>query len=159
MNDHATLVATHAAWRDGITALRCANVKDVMFTLVLQPLLAEWARKGDATPLGLGGCEGALVVVSFTINWSNARDDEFVKLTTRNAIEQIDAVARASGTAHQYRYLNYCAEWQCPFEGYGKENLEFLNHVSRKHDSDGLFQRGCVGGFKLDLGLKLKVEG
>lgn len=154
MNDHATFIATHAVWRDGIATLRRANLKDVMFTLVLQPLLPEWARKGDATPLDLGDCESALVVVSFTINWSNAPDDEFVKSTARNAIEKIDAVAKARGTAHRYRNLNYCAEWQCPFEGYGKKNFENMKHVSRSYDPDGLFQRGCAGGFKLDVDMK-----
>jgi FAD/FMN-containing dehydrogenase len=47
--------------------------------------------------------------------------------------------------------LNYCAEWQRPFEGYGRENWRFLQGVSRRYDPEGLFQRGCVGGFKLDV--------
>ena len=130
------------------------HVKGLVWTLVLQPLLPDWARKGDANPLGLGLHDGSphdepLVIVSFTVNWAERRDDDFVKMTTRRAIEQIDAVAVANRTGHRYRYLNYCADWQRPFDGYGAENRRFLHEVSRRYDPEGLFQRGCVGGFKL----------
>ncbi|MCJ1417466.1 hypothetical protein MMC32_003810 [Xylographa parallela] len=152
-NDPATLAAAHAAYHNAISSMRHVNVKDLVWTLVLQPLLPEWARKGDANPLGLlDSSSEALVMVSFTVNWAEPRDDEFVKTTTRDTIEQIDAFAAAHKTGHRYRYLNYCAEWQRPFEGYGLENWQFLQSVSRKYDPEGLFQKGCVGGFKLDVG-------
>lgn len=151
-NDSATLAAAHAAYRDAITSIRRVNVKGLVWTLVLQPLLPDWVRKGDANPLGLHDwTHGPLVIVSFTVNWAECRDDDFVKTTTRRAVEQIDAVALANNTGHRYRYLNYCAEWQRPFESYGEENWRFLQGVSRRYDPEGLFQKGCVGGFKLDL--------
>ena len=132
--------------------MRHVNVKGLLWTLVLQPLLPNWTRKGDANPLGLDdGTHEPLIVVSFTVNWDERRDDELVQTTTRRAVEQIDAAAAANKTAHRYRYLNYCAEWQRPFEGYGEENWRFLQGVSRRYDPEGLFQRGCVGGFKLDV--------
>ena len=89
--------------------------------------------------------------MSFTVNWDESKDDDFIKRAIRAAIERIDVFAVANGTSHRFRYLNYCAEWQRPFEGYGEENLRFLRGVSRKYDPQGLFQRGCVGGFKLDI--------
>lgn len=151
-NDPATLAAAHAAYCDAITSIRRVNVKGLVWTLVLQPLLPDWVRKGDANSLGLLDCtHEPLVIVSFTINWAERRDDEFIKTTTRRAVEQIDAVAAANQTGHRYRYLNYCAEWQRPFEGYGEESWRFLQGVSRRYDPEGLFQRGCVGGFKLDV--------
>jgi len=151
-NDPTTLAAAHAAYYNSIASMRHVNVKGLVWTLVLQPLLPEWARKGDPNPLGLhDNTHEPLVIVSFTVNWDERGNDEFVKTTTRHAIEQIDAVATAHKTAHPYRYLNYCAEWQTPFEGYGEENWRFLRQVSRKYDPEGLFQTGCVGGFKLGV--------
>ena len=124
----------------------------MVWTLVLQPLLSDWVRRGDANPLGLHDfTDEPLVIVSFTINWAERQDDEFVNTTARRAIKQIDAVAEANKTGHQYRYLNYCAEWQRPFRGYGKENWLFLQAVSRRYDPEGLFQKACAGGFKLDV--------
>ena len=151
-NDSATLAAAHAAYYDAIAAIRRVNVKDLVWTLVLQPLLPAWVQKGDANPLGLHDCAyEPLVIVSFTVNWAERRDDEFVKTATRRAIEQIDAVAVANRTNHRFRYLNYCAEWQRPFESYGGDNWRFLQGVSRRYDPERLFQRGCIGGFKLNV--------
>ena len=121
-------------------------------TLVLQPLLPAWVRKGDADPLGLHNCaDEALVLVGFTVNWTERREDGFVKESTRHAVEQIDAVAAANNTDYPYGYLNYCGNWQRPFEIYGEENLRFLQDVSRNYDPESFFQRGCVGGFKLNM--------
>lgn len=150
-NDPATLTAVHAVYRDAMASIREASIPGLVWTLVLQPLLPEWARKGDANPLGLQDESEPLVIVSFTVNWADRRDDDFVQKTTRHAIEQIDAAAATHHTGHPYRYLNYCAAWQQPFASYGIENWRFLQHVSRKYDPAGLFQKACVGGFKLDL--------
>ena len=151
-NDPATLTAAHTAYHDAITSIRRVNVKGLLWTLVLQPFLSDWIRKGDENPLGLSDCSREpLVMVSFTVNWDERQDDEFVKTTTRRAVEQIDDFAAANGTGHRYRYLNYCAEWQRPFESYGRENWHFLQGVSRRYDPEGLFQKGCIGGFKLDV--------
>jgi hypothetical protein len=149
-NDPATIAAAHAAYKDGISSLN--RVKGMAWTFVLQPFLPEWMRKGDANPMGFNnGDDGPLVLIGFTNNWDDARDDDYVKSVTRRVIEQIDAAAAANGTGHIYRYLNYCAEWQRPFESYGEENWRFMKEVSKKYDPDQLFQKGCIGGFKLDV--------
>ncbi|RDW66556.1 hypothetical protein BP6252_10191 [Coleophoma cylindrospora] len=152
-NDPATLAAAHKAYHDAIASIRRANIKGLSWTLVLQPLAPEWVRKGNASPHFLrDATDEPLVIVSFTNNWVESRDDAFVQQTTRHAIEQIDAFAAAHGTGHRFRFLNYCADWQKPFEGYGEENLRFLREVSTQYDPDGLFQKGCAGGFKLGMG-------
>ncbi|KAF9699979.1 hypothetical protein EKO04_001326 [Ascochyta lentis] len=151
-NNIETLTIAHKAYRDGIEFIRKADIRDVSWTLVLQPLLPDWARKGQPNPLGLDSCpDEALVIVQFTVNWASSTDDEKVERITRTAIDQIDAFANEHGTSHRYRYLNYCGKWQKPFHSYGEENLEFLRSVSRQYDPDGLFQSGCAGGFKLEL--------
>lgn len=150
-NDKATLEAVHKVYRDGILTIRKHAIKELSWTLVLQPLLPDWARKGDPNVLGLASdTDEPLVIVSFTVNWKLGKDDALVQNITRTAIEQIDAFAKEAGTAHRYRFMNYCGSWQKPFEGYGEENLEFLRGVSRRYDPEGLFQRGCAGGFKLN---------
>ena len=150
-NDPRTLAIAYDAYRETTVSIRRIQVKGLVFTLVLQPLLPDWAHRGDPNMLGLEDTHEPLVMISFTVNWTNARDDSFVKKITQKTIERIEAFAEANGTGHRYRYLNYCAEWQRPFEGYGEENTRFLQAVSRNYDPDGLFQRGCKGGFKLDV--------
>lgn len=151
-NDPATLSATYAAYDEAITTLRQTNVKGLVWTLVLQPLLPVRALKGVPNPLGLQNCAEPLVIVNFTVNWDTAENDSFVKGTLRKTVEQIRAYAVEYGTHHPYMYINYCAQWQKPFEGYGEENLAFLKSVSKEYDPEGMFQKGCVGGFKLGRG-------
>ncbi|KAM3064987.1 hypothetical protein ACMFMG_001195 [Clarireedia jacksonii] len=146
-NDPATITAMHSVYRESIDSLRQA--KGLVWTLVMQPLLPSWLQKGDANPLGLNGVDEPLILVSFTVNWDKDEDDELVNTITRKAIENMEAVAVRSGTAHPYRYMNYCAQWQKPFQSYGETNLRLLQETSKKYDPDGLFQKGCVGGFKL----------
>ena len=151
-NDFATISAVHTAYRDAIGSIRQYNANDVMWTVVLQPLLADWVRKGDANPLGLDeGPQESLAIVIFTVNWPARDDDAFIKDLLHRTIEQIDAFATTHQTSHPYRYLNYCGGWQSPFKGYGEENWQFLRTVSRKYDPGGLFQLGCLGGFKLGV--------
>ncbi|KAL9622188.1 MAG: hypothetical protein Q9160_003371 [Pyrenula sp. 1 TL-2023] len=132
-NDPDTLTAAHGAFCNAIPSIRRRKIKG-------NGLDAGFA----AAPTGMG-------TQSFTVNWDDRRDDAFVKMTTRNVVEQIEAAATANKTGHRYRYLNYCADWQKPFDGYGEENKQFLQGVSRKYDPDGLFQKACVGGFKLEM--------
>jgi FAD/FMN-containing dehydrogenase len=150
-NDPATLKAAHRAYREGIAAIRASNIKGMSWTLVLQPLLPDWARIGDPNPLGLDSCaDEPLVVISFTVNWESSKDDARAEEITRAAVESIDRFAEQHGTGNKYRYTNYCGGWQKPFESYGEDNLNFLKETSRRYDPDGLFQWGCTGGFKLD---------
>ena len=140
---------THATFEEGIQAMR--RVSGMIWTLVLQPLPPASAGKGQPDVLGLGTRTEPLVMVRFTVVWKNSDDDELVDRTSRGIIEDIDHYAVARGTADLYRYLHNCASWQKPFDGYGADNKRFLQQMSREYDPDGLFQRACVGGFKLDM--------
>ncbi|MCJ1447476.1 MAG: hypothetical protein MMC23_007987 [Stictis urceolatum] len=158
-NDPATLTAAHGDYRDAIVVLKPAKVKELVWTLVPQPLLPEWGRKGDPNPLGF--CDGpdeALVLVSFTVNWDEAKNDASVRATTRRTIEEMEAIAAAKGTGHRYRYLNYCAEWQKPFESYGEDKHRFLQDTGRKYDPSELFQTACAGMFKLGTDADEQVQ-
>lgn len=153
MDDEA-IAAAYAAHRDAISSIKKVEGKGLVWTLVLQPFLPDWAIKGDPNVMGFDeGSKEALVIVSFTVNWDEGRDDVFVKGLARKSIERIEKFAKEKGPGYKWKYFNYCSEWQRPFKGYGKGAVEFLKGVSEKVDRDGLFQQGCVGGFKLEEGL------
>jgi hypothetical protein len=85
----------------------------LVFTLVLHPLLPDWVRKGDVNPLGLHDCDEPLVIVSFTANWTEVKDDEIVKMITRQVIEKIEAFAAVNGTSHRWS-LDFTNFWVWP---------------------------------------------
>ena len=139
----------HAAYKRGVKAMR--RVKGATWTLILQPLMPAMIMKGQTDSQGLVDRTNPLVIVLFTVVWEKRIDDGLVEKTTRAIINSIDEFAASKGTDDPYRYLNDCASWQSPFDGFGAANKRFLQQMSRMYDPDGLFQQACVGGFKLDL--------
>ncbi|KAF2651117.1 FAD-binding domain-containing protein [Lophiostoma macrostomum CBS 122681] len=163
-NDLSTLRAAHQVYRDSIREIKRRRVKGMSWTLVLQPLLPQWAGLGEDNPLGFHSsktmgsdasdanqarAEEPLAIVSFTVNWAEKEDDVLVQGLIRRAVERIEEAARGMGMAHRYKYLNYCDSWQNPFEAYGEGEHMWLREVAEKYDEHGLFQRGFAGGFKL----------
>ncbi|KAL8841025.1 MAG: hypothetical protein Q9176_003597 [Flavoplaca citrina] len=148
-NDHDTLMEIHAEFEKGAKVMR--RVRHLIWTLVLQPLFPVMAKKSQPNVLGLDTRTEPFVIVLFTVVWKDIADDELLDRTTRGIIRDIDHYASSKGTADPYRYLNDCDSWQRPFDGYGADNKRFLKEISRQYDPDGLFQRACIGGFKLDM--------
>ncbi|KAK3937345.1 hypothetical protein QBC46DRAFT_12195 [Diplogelasinospora grovesii] len=148
-NDAETIAAVYAIYRQTTKELR--HVKGLLFPFNFQAILPGWMNKGDPNVLGLEGCTEPLIIIGFAATWTEAKDDEFVRSTIRRTIEQINAAAAARQSDHPYRFVNYCMEWQRPYEGCGEENLKLMREASRKYDPNGLFQNGCAGGFKLDM--------
>lgn len=150
-NDFDTIKAAYDVFTDTCSDLKKRKVKGLVFTIVMQPFLSSWACPPNVKPI-MGfeaNSDETLVIVSFTVNWLHPQDDDFIRGTTKNAIERIERKAQEKGMDHEWRYLNYCMDWQRPFEGYGEDEVEELRRVSEKYDERGLWQRGCVGGFKL----------
>ncbi|KAG8166973.1 hypothetical protein KVR01_002662 [Diaporthe batatas] len=48
-------------------------------------------------------------------------------------------------------YLNYAHSSQEVFESYGPENVSRIRDVAKKYDPEGVFQRLCPGGFKVEF--------
>lgn len=49
----------------------------------------------------------------------------------------------------EWEYMNYANASQDPLRSYGEANVERLKHVAKKYDPEEVFQRLCVGGFKI----------
>ncbi|KAF2757954.1 FAD-binding domain-containing protein [Pseudovirgaria hyperparasitica] len=154
-NDLDTLMYVHATWEK--YRARLGRVRGLLWEFVLQPMAVSMMqnRGGDRDGSGGGNCLGLedqqepLVIVLILAVWRDAADEAVVEECGRRTTEEIDAYAKARGTAHRYKYLNYCHGWQDPFAGYGERNRAFLVETSKKYDPDGFYQRARVGGYKL----------
>ena len=145
------LLQVHDLWQSKQTNLE--TIKDLTTALTAQPLPLAFSR---GTPhlggnsLGLDATsDGPLILLLLTAKWTDASDDNEVQAVVEGMLEAIDSAAKSAGTYHRFRYLNYAAGWQDPFEGYGTANKTRLQEVSRKYDPEGIFQHKCPGGFKL----------
>ncbi|QGA19072.1 hypothetical protein EYB26_006760 [Talaromyces marneffei] len=148
-NDLETIKNAYAIFCETTTELR--RVDGLVFPFIFQAILPRWMNKGDPNIFGLEKCTEPLIIISYSVTWTKAEDDEFVRSTIRRSIERIEAAAEARKTGHQYRFINYCMEWQRPYEGCGEENLKLMHEASHRYDPTGLFQSGRAGGFKLDI--------
>ncbi|EED23504.1 FAD binding domain protein [Talaromyces stipitatus ATCC 10500] len=148
-NDLETIKNAYAIFCETTAELR--HVNGLVFPFTFQAILPGWMNKGDPNIFGLENCTEPLIIISYSVTWAKAEDDEFVRSTIRRSIERIEAAAEARKAGHQYRFINYCMEWQRPYEGCGEENLKLMREASHKYDPAGLFQSGRAGGFKLDI--------
>ena len=126
-------------------------MKGLVFVLVFQAILPGWMNKGHPNILGLEDCTEPLIIINCSVTWANDKDDDFVRSTVRRLLEEIELAAAARGTGHRYKFMNYCMEWQRPYDGCGEQNMKLMRDASRKYDPDGFFQCGPSGGFKLNM--------
>ncbi|KAH7304282.1 FAD binding domain protein [Stachybotrys elegans] len=133
------------------TANELRGVKGLLFPFTYQAILPGWINKGHPNVLGLEGCTEPLIILNCSLTWAKAEDDNLVRSTVRRALQEMDVAAAARGADHPYKFMNYCMEFQRPYNGCGEENLKLMQKASHKYDPDGLFQVGCTGGFKLDM--------
>ena len=101
--------------------------------------------------LGLNPEDGPLVLVLISYNWAREEHCEEVTAMAQKLIKDIDEATKAKGCYNRFKYLNYAANWQMDdvMEGYGEDNVLFLEEVRMKYDPNGLFQKKCPGGFKI----------
>ena len=99
--------------------------------------------------LGLQPSDGALINFAIIVLWDFAADDETVESTAIRYNNEIDTLAKERGLFHRFVYMNYAHTSQDPIAGYGEEVKSKLQTVSKKYDSQGIFQKAVPGGFKL----------
>jgi hypothetical protein len=58
-------------------------------------------------------------------------------------------MAKSLALDHPFIYMNYAAQDQDVFAGYGKKSLARLKTIQKKYDPTGVFKRLQPGYFKL----------
>jgi hypothetical protein len=147
--DAATLIAAYETYTSTVGAL---SVPGLICSLTLQPYALSCLKSSvlqGGNPLGLDVSHGPLVSVLLLSYWDNCEDDERIATTMRGVLEKIKKDARESGTLVPYTFMNYASQWQDPIDSYGAENKAKLQEISKKYDSEGLFQSSVPGGFKI----------
>lgn len=105
-------------------------------------------RKDGGNALGLA-YKGPFLVFLMEPLWMKSRDSPRVWACLRSTAMRTQAEARRLGLHLEYIYLNYANPYQDVYTGYGEAAKEFLTTVSRKYDSDGIFQNQRGAGWHL----------
>ena len=88
-----------------------------------------------------------IVVAQLTGTWKESKDTAAIEPVAMKLIDDIDIAAQTAGMQTGYIYLNYAHMGQNVF-GEGRRK-EWLQEISKKYDSEGIFQCCVPGGFKL----------
>ncbi|CAJ2501265.1 Uu.00g041180.m01.CDS01 [Anthostomella pinea] len=149
-SDAATLKAVAEAFASTLDLVK--GFEGVAFSLTLQPYPVSLLEKcvsavGNVT--GLTPDEGPLVSVLVLMYWKTPQDDGHIIAAATDLIQKTKTEAAARGQAVPYTYMNYAFGFQDPIGSYGDENKALLQSVSKRYDPEGIFQKGCPGGFKL----------
>jgi hypothetical protein len=144
--DAATLIAASDIFTAAFQPLKSLEGLTCAFTLQAYPV--SLLKKCDNS-LGLDESSGPLMSILLLNWWKNKDDDERVIQTFRKVLDQIDEDAVARGTSVSFKYMNYAYDFQDPIASYGEGIHKKLREVSKAYDSNGLFQKGVPGGFKI----------
>ena len=145
-NNLTILTAAFKAFQASIESIR--SVRGMTWSFVIQSLHSSTTAKSEASVLGFE-TDKNLVVVLVSASWTHKEDDQNVHESAEDLISKIETRAKELGVYNKYKYMNYAGSRQDPISGYGKENKQFLQDVSTKYDPQGIFQKVCIGGFKV----------
>ena len=69
--------------------------------------------------------------------------------TAKAFLDEVESLSTKRGLYHPYKYLNYAASFQKPFEGHAASTRQLLESTSSKYDPDHAFQKKVPGGYKI----------
>lgn len=87
--------------------------------------------------------------MNLAILWSDRSDDDRIIAVAGRVIDKANSLAKDMSLDHKYIYQNYASLNQDVFAGYGVENQQRLIQISKKYDTDQVFQKLQPGYFKL----------
>lgn len=150
VNDLDTLTHVHDLTVDLCKTVR--HVQNMEWLFAYEPLphlFSEHSVSRGGNVLGLNRTKDDLILMQLAPRWSSASDDKFMYDTAKQWVKQVKGYTQSVGKASDYLYLNYADGLQDPIAAYGKDSVKFLQEVSRKYDSTGVFQKAVKGGFKI----------
>lgn len=81
--------------------------------------------------------------------WANSADDARVFDTINRFVGRCVDLGGRTGLNNRFIYMNYAAQDQDVFAGYGEESVNRLRQVQAKYDPTGVFKTLQPGYFKL----------
>lgn len=101
--------------------------------------------------MGVGRNNGNHMLFLIYLNWIELSDDQRFTDAAYATIDDINAAVKTLEVADPYVYLKYAGQRQRqnPVAGYGEDKVEKIRALSRKYDSQGVFQKLVPGAFKI----------
>lgn len=91
-----------------------------------------------------------IIAVLVVASWENLADNEKANCFVSTFLSNLDTVSQKQGFPIPFTFLNDTQGGQKVFQRYGGgKSLPKLQKISKKYDTNGVFQKLEIGGFKL----------
>ncbi|KAH7350324.1 hypothetical protein BKA66DRAFT_516478 [Pyrenochaeta sp. MPI-SDFR-AT-0127] len=141
--DDSLYTALFEVWDKRTAELIEKNIHGLALQYYTQPMAVTTGQNS----MGLEPGAKDKVLITLAATWDNAADSEFMEGWLDSMQEDHVHVLSQKKAFEPFVYLNYAGRRQDPIGSYGtKEKLE---EVSKKYDSQGVFQKLVPGGHKL----------
>jgi hypothetical protein len=109
------------------------------------------SRGAGVNVLGLEDdiASGAGVVWVLQMEFDSVEAEEIAYPLALEFQAEVDAYASEVGVQWRFTYLNYADPSKDPIKSYGRDNVNFLQRVSKEYDPKGVFQKLRKSGHKL----------
>ncbi|EHK40144.1 hypothetical protein TRIATDRAFT_140544 [Trichoderma atroviride IMI 206040] len=139
-NDRDTLKEIINLYTEG--ALLLKDQHDFAPAFVCQPLLPSMLPKDDiGNAMGIKPEDGPLILFTPVWRWTEKEHDDSIHKAANIFMEKAEKAARARGTFHRYKVLNYSTGHQDVYGGYGEENRKRLLEIRNKYDPDDIMSK------------------
>ncbi|KAI1503134.1 FAD-binding domain-containing protein [Biscogniauxia marginata] len=127
--------------------------KDFITQCIFQPLPVAFAANSTAAGGNMLGLErnasdGLIFQLNTMVQTAEQRELVYPKVKAY-VTEVREFAVTIDGGLLDWVYMNYADETQDVLRGYGAKNVKFMKDVAVKYDPDQIFQKLCLGGFKL----------
>ncbi|GIC85570.1 FAD-binding oxidoreductase [Aspergillus udagawae] len=150
-NDLDLLKQVFEIWNGSTTDV--AAIPSIQWTISLEPIVPAIAYQSatrGGNVLGLDVPRQGLVLALLSATFNHSQEYPTVSAAAERLSNNIVRAAKAAGAYNPYIDLNHAASWQDPIASYGNGIQAFLRRTAGKYDPQGVFQRLCPGGFKVN---------
>lgn len=130
-----------------------AQTSDFTTHVAFQPIPRLYADKAAAAGgwnvLGLDKIPYDAIMMQVSVSVKTAEMADWVRPRVKALVDDLRAFTVARDGFVPWTYLNYAHDSQDVLGGYGEDNIEKIKKAAAEYDPEGIFQRFCIGGFKI----------
>lgn len=129
-----------------------AQTSDFTTHVAFQPLPRLYAEKAAAAGgnvLGLEHIPFDAIMLQVSVSVKDPKVAEWARARIEAFVAELRAFTKSRNGFVGWTYLNYAHGSQEVLQGYGEDNILAIQKVAAKYDPQGVFQKICLGGFKI----------
>lgn len=149
-NKNGILAEVQRMWKEVVKEQIEGIIPNGVAVITFQYMPASNKVGGVPNALGVPDDHEEPQILALVNNyWTDGKYAEQGRKAASDLLSRIEAAAQEKDAVNGFKYLAYSDYSQDVFASYGEEQVKFLKTTANKYDPTGVFQKQCIGGFKL----------